>query len=250
MKDWLFSRRGFLAAGAGAVAAPLVVRRAAADETTKTQAMVEFGEPLYKADFDHWQYVNPNAPKGGAIVLADFVSFDSLNPYILQGDWPASIGLISDSLTAGSDDELSSAYPLVAESFEYPADKSWVLFNLRGGARYHDGVASTAADVKFAFDTIKQNGRPFLKSFYEDIESCEALSDLAVKFGFKTRNSMKPLMIAAGTAPLPRHFWASRDITKPSLEPPLGNGAYKIVKVEAGRSITYERVKDYWAAHL
>src|SRR5262249_51465578 len=83
-----------------------------------------------------------------------------------------------------------------------------------------------------------------------DIESCEALSDLAVKFGFKTRNSMKPLMIAAGTAPLPRHFWASRDITKPSLEPPLGNGAYKIVKVEAGRSITYERVKDYWAAHL
>ena len=248
---WLLSRRRFLAAGLGtALVPPAVLRRARADNTTKTEAMAEFGEPLYKSGFDHWAYANPDAPKGGKIVLADFGSFDSLNPYILQGDWPSSIGLISDGLMISSDDELSSAYPLVALSAEYPEDKSWIIFNLRPEARYDDGVKTTADDVKFGFDTIKEHGRPFLKSFYEDIDRCEVLAEDRVKFNFKTRHNMKPLMIASGTAPLPRHYWASRDISKPTLDPPLGNSSYKITKVEPGRSITYERVKDYWAADL
>jgi microcin C transport system substrate-binding protein len=252
MRNVHFSRRHLLAAGLGSVVAPpCLFRRAAAEEATiKTNATAEFGEPLYKGGIEHWPYANPDAPKGGKIVLADFGSFDSLNPYILQGDWPSSIGLIGDGLTIGSDDELSTAYPLVAESWEYAEDKSWILFNLRPEARYDDGVKTTAADVKFAFDTIKKHGRPFLKSFYEDIESCEVLSDHQVKFGMKTRNNMKPLMIAAGVAPLPRHYWESRDISKPTLEPPLSNSGYRIARVEAGRSLTYERVKDYWAADL
>lgn len=246
------SRRRFLVSSFGVAFLPsLVSRRAIAQQTTiKTNAMAEFGEPLYKGGFEYWPYANPDAPKGGKIVLADFGSFDSLNPYILQGDWPSSIGFIADGLTIGSDDELSTAYPLIAESFEYPEDKSWIVFNLRPEAQYDDGVKTTAADVKFAFETIKAHGRPFLKSFYEDIETCEVLSDHQVKFGMKTRNNMKPIMVAAGIAPLPRHYWESRDISKPTLEPPLGNSGYKITKVEAGRSITYERVKDYWAADL
>ena len=251
MMNWFINRRRFLVTGVGAAAtAPFLTyhRVRAQEATTKTRAMAEFGEPLYKDGIENWPYANPKAPKGGKIVLADFGSFDSLNPLVQQGDWPSSIGLISDGLTTGSDDELSTAYPLIAETFEYPADKSWITFNLRPQARYHDGVAITADDVKFAFDTIKKYGRAFLKSFYEDIETCEVLSDLQVKFTMKTRNNMKPLMIAAGTGPQPRHYWATRDISKPTLEPPLGSSAYKISKVEPGRSITYERVKDYWAA--
>src|SRR5262245_7061762 len=140
------SRRHLIATGLGAlVAPPLFCRRSAAEGTTiKTNAMAEFGEPLYKADIDHWPYANPAAPKDGKLVLADFGSFDSLNPYILQGDWPSSIGLIGDGLTVGSDDELSTAYPLVADSWEYAEDKSWILFNLRPEARYDDGVKTTA----------------------------------------------------------------------------------------------------------
>jgi len=250
MLNPLLCRRRFLVSSVGvAVASPFALRLALAQvPTIKTAAMAEFGEPLYKEGIEHWPYANPNAPKGGKIVLGDFGSFDSLNPYVLQGDWPSSIGLIADGLTIGSDDELSTAYSLIADSFEYPEDKSWIVFNIRSEAQYDDGVKTTAPDFKLAFDTIKQHGRPFLKSFYEDIESCEALSDHQVKFTMKTRDNMKPLMVAAGMAPLPRHYWESRDISKPTLEPPLGNSGYKITKVDPGRSITYERVKDYWAA--
>jgi microcin C transport system substrate-binding protein len=252
MVNRALSRRRVLAACATSIASIALLRSrvAAAQSTVKTQAMVEFGEPLYAGGFEHWPYVNPDAPKGGKIVLGDFGSFDSFNPYILQGDWPTSIGLIGEALMAGSGDELSSGYSLIAESAEYPEDKTWIVFNLRPEARFHDGVPIVAADFKFEYDTIKQHGRPFLQSFYEDFTGCEVLSDHAIKYTFKTQNNMKPLMQAATSSPLPRHFWATRDISKPSLEPPLASGSYKIAKFEAGRSITYERVKDYWAADL
>jgi len=223
---------------------------AAEDGVIRTTAIAEFGEPLYKDGFTHWPYVNPDAPKGGKIVLGAFGSFDSLNPYILKGDWVRSIGLISDSLMTGSGDELSSAYGLIAENAEYPADKSWMIFNLRPEARYHDGVPITAQDFVHAFEAIWEHGRPFLKSFYKDVNSAEALSDHKLKFSFATTDNMKPLMIVAGMSPLPRHYWATRDISKTTLEPPLGSGAYRIDEVVAGRSITYARVEDYWAADL
>jgi microcin C transport system substrate-binding protein len=224
----------------------------AGQKVTRTWAMAEFGEPLYGPDMQHWPYANPDAPKGGSVVLGAFGTFDSLNTYILRGQWPAGIGLIGDSLMTGSGDELSSAYGLIAESAEYPEDKSWILFNLRPEARWHDGQPITADDFKFAFDTIKQYGRPFLQSFYEDVTRIEVLDPRRLKFTFKTRNSMKPLLTAAQSSPLPRHWWNAngRDITKTTLEPLLGNGAYRIKSIDAGRSITYERVPDYWAADL
>lgn len=250
--NWALSRRRYLAACATSIAAMALLRprSLAAQSAAKTQAMVEFGEPLYAGGFEHWPYANPDAPKGGKIVLGDFGSFDSFNPYILQGDWPSSIGLIGESLMAESGDELSSGYSLIAESAEYPDDTSWIVFRLRPEARYHDGTPIVAADFKFEYDTIKEHGRPFLQSFYQDFAGCEVLSDHALKYTFKTRNNMKPLIQASSSSPLPRHFWATRDISKPSLEPPLASGAYRIAKFEAGRSITYERVKDYWAANL
>ena len=228
------------------------VAQEAEQKVTRTWAMAEFGEPLYGPDMRHWPYANPDAPKGGSVVLGAFGSFDSLNTYILRGQWPAGIGFIGDSLMTGSGDELSSAYGLIAESAEYPDDKSWIIFNLRPEARWHDGQPITADDFKFAFDTIKQYGRPFLQSFYEDVSGIEVLDPHKLKFTFKTRNSMKPLLTVAQSSPLPRHWWNAngRDITKTTLEPLLGNGAYRIKAVDPGRSITYERVADYWAADL
>ncbi|MBX6321019.1 MAG: ABC transporter substrate-binding protein [Rhodospirillaceae bacterium] len=218
---------------------------------TRSWAIAECGRPLYDEGMDHFPYVKPDAPKGGRVVLTAYGTFDTLNYYIEQGsEWPEGIGLTTDQLMVGSGDELDAYYGLVAESVEYPADKSWIIFNLRPEARYHDGTPITAADFKFAFDTIKQHGRPFLRSFYADIESADVLDDHRIKFTFKTRNNMKPLTVAAGTEPLPQKWWSTRDITKPIMEPPLTSGPYRIKALDPGRSVTYERVKDYWAADL
>ena len=222
------------------------------EKITKSWAIAEFGEPLYKDGFDHWPYANPDAPKGGEVVLGAFGSFDSFNTFILKGDWPRSIGLIGDTLMVSSGDELSAAYGLIAETVELPADKSWMIFNLRPEAQYQDGHPITASDFVFSFDTIREHGRPFLKSFYDEFASVEALDDHRLKVSFTTVDSMKPVMIAAGLSPLPQHWWESegRDITKTTLEPPLGSGAYRITRVDPGRSITYELVEDYWAKNL
>lgn len=225
---------------------------AAEDGITKSWAISEFGQPMYGADLKHWPYVNPDAPKGGSITLGAMGSFDTLNSYIERGTWPAGIGLIGDGLMAGSGDELVSAYGVIAETAEYPADKSWIQFNLRPEARWHDGQPITADDFVFAFDFIRKDGRLFLRSFYDDIEGCTALAPKTLKCTVKTRNTMKPLMAIAGLSPLPKHYWTApgRDLTKTTLEPPLGSGAYRIKTIDPGRSVTYERVKDYWAQDL
>ncbi len=230
-----------------AVALPQAI---VAEEITKTWAMAEFGEPLYNDGFEHWPYANPDAPKGGSLVLGAYGSFDSLNSYILKGEYPRSIGLVGDSLMADSADELSSAYGLIAETAEYPADKSWVIFNLRPEARFSDGTAITAQDFEFAFDTTLTHGRPFLKTFYDEVEGVEVLSDHKLKFTFTTTDSMKPLMRVAGISPLSVEYWSDKDISKTYLDPSPSSGPYKIASLEAGRSITYERVEDYWGKDL
>jgi len=222
----------------------------AAQDVTRSWAIAEFGEPLYSEDIEHWPYANPEAPKGGEIVLGAFGSFDSLNTYILKGEWPRSIGLTGDSLMSNSADELASAYGVIAESVEIPADKSWIIFHLRADARYEDGVQITAGDFAFGFETIIEHGRPFLRSFYADVEEVEVLDDLRLKFTMKTRNNMKPLMNVASLSPLPRHYWKTRDITKTTLEPEPSSGAYRIASLDAGRSLTYELVENYWAKDL
>jgi len=217
-----------------------------AEEITKTWAMAEFGEPLYKDGIDHWPYVNPDAPKGGSIVLGASGSFDSLNTYILKGTYPRSLGLAGDSLMTGSADELDSAYGLIAETAEFPEDKSWVIFNLRPEAKFSDGAPITARDFEFALETIRAYGRPFLKSFYEEIEGIEVLGDHKLKFNLTTKDSMKPIMTAAGMGPLHSEYWKERDISKTYLEPQPSSGAYVISSVDPGRSITYTRDENYW----
>lgn len=219
-------------------------------DTTKSWSMAEFGEPLFDESMPHWPYVNPNAPKGGSVVLGAFGSFDSLNTFILKGDWPRSIGLTGDSLMTNSSDELASAYGLIARRVEYPEDKSWIVFELRPEARFNDGSPITAADFEFAFQTMREYGRPFLKSFYEEVETVEVLDDHTLKFTFSTRDTMKPLMKVAGLSPHSKAYWSTRDISKTYLTPAPSSGPYYISNVDAGRSITYQRVPDYWAADL
>ena len=219
---------------------------------TVTHAVSQFGPPLYGPDFEHFDYVNPDAPKGGATVLGAFGTFDSLNWIPLQGTWPEGIGLIYDSLMTGSADELTSAYGLIAETAEYPEDLSWVIFNIRDDAVWHDGTPITAHDVKWTFDKIQEVGRPLIRAAYQQIAGVDVLSDKKVRFNLYTKGRMGPILTAAGFTPMPRHWWEAegRDIAGGTLEPVLGSGPYRVSRLDAGRSITFERVPDYWAAAL
>ncbi|MBP2295179.1 extracellular solute-binding protein [Azospirillum rugosum] len=216
-------------------------------------ALKQFGEPAFKPGFTHFPHANPNAPKGGAVTLAAQGSFDSLNPIILRGVTPRTLGLVSDSLMVGSGWELDAAYGALAERVEVPDDKSWATFHLRKEARWHDGVPLTAGDVVFAWDSIQAHGSPFLKSFLDRVATVEALDDHRLKITLKTTGEIKPIIdFATSIAPQPKHWWTAngRDIAKTTLEPILGSGPYRIRTVDPGRSITFERVPDYWGKDL
>lgn len=237
-----------LAAGSGS--------RADAGESgrvTVSHALAQFGQPQFGPDFTHWPSANPGAPKGGKIILGAYGSFDSLNALILRGDTPRSIGLITDTLMVGSGEELAVAYGLLAERVEFPDDKSWIVFHLRPEARFHDGHPIEASDLVFAWNAIRQHGRPFLRAFLEPVETVTAEGPHRLKATFRTRDDIKPLLnLALVLGPEPEHWWsaAGRDIAKTTLEPILGSGPYRLGAVVPGRSITYERVADYWARDL
>lgn len=220
---------------------------------TTVAALKQFGEPLFKPGFTHFPHANPDAPRGGSLTMAALGSFDSLNDLILRGVRPRTLGLIADSLMTRSAWELDAAYGVLAESVELPDDKSWAVFTLRKDARWHDGVPVTAGDLVFAWDSIQSYGSPFLKSFLDRVERVEALDDRRLRIALRTVGEMKPIIdFATSIAPQPRHWWTAngRDISKTSLEPPLGSGPYRVKAVDPGRSITYERVADYWGRDL
>ena len=216
-----------------------------------THALTLYGEPpKYPAGFTHFDYVNPDAPKGGTLRLSAFGGFDSLNGFISRGTAADQLGLIYDTLTAHALDEPFTEYGLVAERIEQAEDNTWVRFHLRPEARFHDGHPITAADVVFTFNTLIEEGAPFYKAYYGDVKEVVADSEHSVTFHFlHGRNRELPLVL--GQLPvLPEHYWQGRDFNRNGLEPPLGSGPYRIGQVRAGRSMTFERVTDYWAAEL
>ncbi len=208
------------------------------------------GEPHYPPDFTHFAYANPDAPKGGAVRLAAVGTFDSLNPFILRGTPPSGIGMLFDTLMVSSADEAFSVYGLIAETVEVDPDNRHATFTLRREARFHDGQPITVDDVLFSLEVLQRDGHPFYRSYYGQIERAEALDARRVRFHFSDPDNRELPLIAGQLPVLPRHDWEARDFTRTTLEPPLGSGPYRIEAVDPGRSITYRRVEDYWAADL
>ncbi|MDP3814715.1 extracellular solute-binding protein [Pseudomonas sp.] len=206
--------------------------------------------PKYPANFKHFAYVNPDAPKGGSFRQAGFGGFDSLNPFINKGVAADDLGLIYDTLTHHSLDEPFTEYGLVAAKIEKAPDNAWVRFYLRPEARFHDGQPITAEDVKFTFETLMSKGAPTYRGYYADVDRVEVEGPRKVRFIFKRAGNRELPLIIGQLPVLPKHWWATRDFSKSNLEIPLGSGPYRIADVQAGRSIRYERVKDWWGKDL
>ncbi len=210
------------------------------------------GTPEYAENFPHLDYVSPDAPKGGELVMSKIGTFDSLNPFIVKGAPAAGTGLIYDTLLFSTADEPFTEYGYLAERIEIPEDRSWVIFHLRPEARFHDGKPVTAEDVIFSFNTLRDHGAPYYKAYYSGVAKAEALDTHAARFSFTDSvNNELPLIL--GQFPvLPAHYWQTdaHDFEETTLEPPPGSGPYKVAYVDAGREITYERVTDWWAQDL
>ncbi len=219
----------------------------------KVHGFAMHGQPKYPADFTHYDYVNPDAPKGGTVklsVVSRGSGFDSFNPYITKGDPASGLGLMYDTLTKRSDDEAFSRYGLVAEYMEVPEDRSWTTFYLNPKARFSDGKPITAEDVKFSFDTLREKGTPLMASYWADVTEVKILNPHTIKFIFKNDQNRELPLILGEFPVLPKHYWQDKDFAKSSLEIPVVSGAYRIKTFDTGRSITFERIKDYWGANL
>lgn len=208
------------------------------------------GAPKYAAGFDHLDYVNPAAPKGGTLRLAKTGSFDNLNANIILGTAAEGLEHLNDRLMQRVWDEPFTMYGLVAKDIDISADRSEITFYLRPEARFHDGRPMTAEDVKFSFDMLRQHGHPVRRRVYGLVNDVEIIDPHTIRFKFGEGYDRKSAMILAMLPVLPKHYWETRDIAKTTLTPPLGSGPYKIESVEPGRRIVYTRVKDWWAKDL
>ncbi len=216
--------------------------------TTKSHGIAIHGEPGYPADFTHFKYVNPDAPKGGELRIARRGTFDNFNPYIIKG--VPGPGFTPESLLTSSADEASSEYGLIAESLEWPEDRSWVIFTLRPEARWHDGKPITVEDILFSLDIIKTKSSPYYRNLYGSITRAEKIGNQQIKFYSSEVENREFPIIAGGLPIFAEHYWKDRDFAKTTLEPPLSSGPYKVVDFEAGRYVIQERVKDYWGKDL
>ena len=221
-----------------------------AGKTRTMHGMSLFGSLKYPADFRHYDYVDPKAPKGGEVRQAAIGTFDSLNQFIIKGSPAASLGLIYDTLMDDARDEPASEYGRLAESVEVPDDLSWVAFTLSEEARWHDGQPITPADVIFTFELLKKKGTPGFRYYYANVMKPEATGPRTVKFSFTGPKNRELPQIVGQMTVLPKHYWEGRDFEATTLEPPLGSGPYRIDGFEAGRWIRYARVEDYWARDL
>ena len=208
------------------------------------------GTPKYAAGFTHFDYVNPNAPKGGVLRQASFGSFDTFNPFTIKGNSAPGTGLIFDTLMSSSADEPFSEYGLLAESVEVPKDRSWVAFTLNPKARFSDGSPVLAEDVVFTFEMLRDKGVPQYRYYYGNVDKATATDDRRVLFTFK-QGSNKELPLILGQMPvLSKKDWLNKDFEATTLQMPLGSGPYRLKSFEVNRFIIYERNPEYWGADL
>ena len=248
------------------VAVALFVAPAAAPAAAqkRSHAITILGTPALPADFPYFPYVNPQAPKGGAITFAMVGSFDGFNPYILRGNaaiglgasWQPGVGGTSagsagghvwESLLVPSADEVATAYGHLAESIELAPDGLSVTFEVRPEAKFADGSPVTAQDVVWTFDTLMEKGRPSVRVSLQDVKDAVAEGDRRVVFHFKSNQNRELPLLVGGLPVLSKAWWATRDFSKPLTEPPLGSGPYKVGSFELGRTVTYVRDPNWWA---
>ena len=213
-------------------------------------AYTPHGSVKYAPDFPHFDYVNPDAPKGGSIVLEGTGTFDSFNGYIIKGNPAQGLGLTYDSLMTSSADEPFSMYGLLAEWMEIAPDHSAVRFKLRDQARFHDGKPVTAADVVWSFNILVEKGAPLFRFYYADVMQVEAESQQIVRFDLKPGLNIELPGILGQIPVFPAHYWQDKDFSDPTLDPPLGSGPYKIADFKAGSYVIYERDPAYWGQDL
>lgn len=209
-----------------------------------------FGDLKYKKNFQHFDYVNPGAPKGGVVKFGVEGTFNSLNQFILKGIPATGLAYLYDSLMEGDYDEISSRYGLIAESVKLASDKSSIEFRLRKNAFFHDGKNITADDVIFTFNKLVSEGHPSYKMSFREVSAVKKINDYALCFYFKKNHNRDLPLLLASMPVLPKHYYEKIDFNKTTLASPLGSGPYKIKEVKAAHSITFERVKNYWAKDL
>ncbi len=244
----LLALAGLLAASPGS--AQTQAPDAGGATVTVAHAIAMHGDVKYGPDFKHFAYADPNAVKGGEVKFHAIGTFDNLNPFILRGVAAVGSAAIYDRLMTASADEPFTEYCLVCETVEVPADRSWVAFNLRPEARFHDGRPITVEDVIWTFETLKTKGHPFYRSYYASVAKAEKVGERKVRFTFSGGINRELPLIVGQLPVLPKHYWEGREFDKTTLEPPLGSGPYRIDSFEAGRYITLRRVPDYWGAKL
>ena len=215
-----------------------------------THGVSLFGDLKYGPDFEHFDYVNPDAPKGGTMRRSAIGTFDTLNPFVIKGTPASGIGEVFDTLAVRSEDEPSSIYGLVAENIELAPDKLSVLYEIRKEARFHDGTPMTPDDVVWTFEMLRAKGQPHYRSYYGDVTKVEKEGERGVRFYFKSAENRELPQILGEMPVLSKAYWSGRDFEKTTLDLPLGSGPHKIESLDPGRSITYRRVADYWAADL
>lgn len=236
--------------------AAVLVPGAAFADTIKRHAQSLVGSVNYGPDFKHFDWVNPNAPKGGAVRQFAQGSFDSLNEFSVQGNAAAGLVLIYDTLFERSLDEASAQYGLLAEWVSWPDDYSSVTFGLRAGAKFHDGEPITPEDVVFSMDALKA-AHPKYAYYYKNVVKGEKTGEREVTFTFDAPGNRELPHIVGELTVLPKHYWTAkgadgekRDLAKSTQEIPVGSGPYKIKSVDPTRGIVYQRVADYWAKDL
>ena len=215
-----------------------------------SHAIAMHGEPKYGKDFKHVEYVDPNAPKGGNVVFSANGTYDSFNPFILKGVSAAGIGNLFETLTTSSSDEAFTEYGLLAETIEWPDDRSWVAFTLRKEAKWHDGESVKPEDVIWTFNTLMEKGHPFYKYYYGDVKEVIKENDFKVRFNFKGNTNLELPLIVGQLPVLPKHYWENKNFEDTTLEVPVGSGPYKIQSFDAGRSITYKLDNNYWGKNV
>lgn len=230
----------------------------------ESHGFAQFGLLKYPANFTHFAWVNPSAPKGGSVHLMAWGTFDTLNPYTFKGTSPSGTGdfleygvnelneplMVGSGIYDPSGDEPSSSYGLIAKSVEYSDNLSWVVFNLREEARFHDGKPITAEDVANSFRLLVEQGHPQYRTGFKGVKRIDILNHRRVRFVFDRPGDPLLLMRLGEMPVLPQHYWDNRDFQATSFEPPLGSGPYRITEVQPGRRIVFERVKDWWGAGL